>query len=80
LPPRRKGLPSASASLAARPLEAERLAEDKIRQREHKKRLRALHKEAVEAARRQKKLLRELGVPDLSPEEVAERARRGAYR
>jgi hypothetical protein len=43
-------------------------------------RLRALHKEAVEAARRQKRLLREPGVPDLSPEEVAERARRGAYR
>jgi hypothetical protein len=35
-----------------------------------------VHKQAAEGARRQKKLLRELGVPDWSPDEVTERARR----
>jgi hypothetical protein len=43
---------------------------------EHKKRAaeqRKLHEAQVG---RQKKLLRELGVPDLSPEEISERARR----
>jgi hypothetical protein len=59
-------------------LEAERAAAMKVLEREHKRRLKAVHKEAAEGARRQKKLLRELGVPDLSPEEVAERARRAA--
>jgi hypothetical protein len=50
----------------------------KVLEREHKRRLKAVHKEAVEGARRQKKLLRELGVPNLSPEEASERARRAA--
>jgi hypothetical protein len=61
-------------------LEAERAAEMKVLEREHKRRLRAVHKEAVEGRRRQKALLAELGVPDLSPEEVPAKARRGAYR
>ena len=59
-------------------LEAERLAEEKIRQREHKKRLRAAHKAAEEGARRQREFLRSIGVPDLSPEEITERAHRRA--
>jgi hypothetical protein len=42
----------------------------------HKKRVAAAKKEHEAGVRRQKKLLRELGVPDLSPEEVTERARR----
>jgi ferric-dicitrate binding protein FerR (iron transport regulator) len=42
---------------------------------EHKKRVAAAKKEHEAGVRRQKKLLRELGVPDLSPEEVTERAR-----
>jgi len=57
-------------------LEAERTAEMKVLEREHKRRLNAAHKEAAEGARRQKKLLRQLGVPDLSPEEITDRARR----
>ena len=44
----------------------------KVLERQHKRRLKAVHKEAAEGARRQKKLLRELGVPDLSPEEITE--------
>jgi hypothetical protein len=55
-------------------LEAERLAEEKIRQREHKRRRRAVRKEAAEGRRRQREFLRSIGVPDLSPEEIAERA------
>jgi len=42
-------------------LEAERAAEMKVLEREHKRRLKAVHKEAVEGARRQKALLAELG-------------------
>jgi hypothetical protein len=61
-------------------LEAERAAEMKVLEREHRGRLKAVHKEAAEGARRQKALLAELGVPDLSPKEVSERARRDAYR
>jgi hypothetical protein len=57
-------------------LEAERAAEMKILEREHKRRLKAVRKEAAEGARRQKEFLRSIGVPDLSPEEVSERARR----
>jgi hypothetical protein len=42
---------------------------------EHKKRVAAAKREHAAGVRRQKKLMRELGVPDLSPEEVSERAR-----
>jgi hypothetical protein len=59
-------------------LEAERRAEEKIRQPEHKKRLRAVRREAEAGRQRQAELFREMGVPDWSPEEVAERARRAA--
>jgi hypothetical protein len=59
-------------------LEAERAAEMKVLEREHKRRLKAVRKEAAEGARRQKEFLRSLGVPDLSPEEISERARRRA--
>ena len=49
---------------AARQVELEALAV------EHKKRVAAAKKEHEAGVRRQKKLLRELGVPDLSPEEI----------
>ena len=42
----------------------------------HKKKVAAAKKEAEAGARRLRELLRELGVPDLSPEEVTEKARR----
>jgi len=42
---------------------------------EHKKRVAEQKKLHAAQVRRQKKLLRELGVPDVSPEEVAERYR-----
>ena len=42
----------------------------------HRKRVAAAAKAHADGVRRQKKLLRELGVPDLSPEEVAERHER----
>jgi hypothetical protein len=42
---------------------------------EHKKRVAAGKREHAAGVRRQKKLMRELGVPDLSPEEVTRRAR-----
>jgi hypothetical protein len=45
---------------------------------EHRKRVEATQRLHAAGVRRHKKLLRELGVPDLSPEEVSERARRGA--
>ena len=41
----------------------------------HRERVAAAKREHEARVRRQKKLLRELGVPDLSPEEVTERAR-----
>jgi hypothetical protein len=41
---------------------------------EHKKRVAAARKEHEAGVRRQKELLRSVGVPDLSPEEVTERA------
>jgi hypothetical protein len=41
----------------------------------HRKRVAAAAKAHADGVRRQKKLLREFGVPDLSPEEVSERAR-----
>src|SRR5215203_7467346 len=50
-------------------LEAERLAEEKIRQRAHRERLKAVRKEAEEGRKRQEKLFREIA------EEVAQRAR-----
>jgi hypothetical protein len=59
-------------------LEAERAAEMKVLEREHKRRLKAVNKEAAERARRQKEFLRSIGVPDLTPEEVSERARAAA--
>ena len=60
--------------------EAARQAELEALEGEHKRRIEAVKKEAEAGARRQKKLLRELGVPDLSPEEITERARRRAAR
>jgi hypothetical protein len=43
---------------------------------EHKKRVVAAKKLHAAQVRRQKEFLRSIGVPDLSPEEVSERARR----
>jgi hypothetical protein len=57
-------------------LEAERAAELEALEEAQKERAAAAKRAAEAGARRQKKLLRELGVPDLSPEEVTERARR----
>jgi hypothetical protein len=45
---------------------------------EHKKRVAAAKKEHEAGVRRQKEFLRSIGVPDLSPEEITERARRRA--
>jgi hypothetical protein len=45
---------------------------------EHKKRVAAQTKLHAALARRQKEFLRSIGVPDLSPEEITERARRRA--
>jgi hypothetical protein len=42
----------------------------------HRERVAAAKREHEAGVRRQKKLLRELGVPDLSPEEITERTRR----
>lgn len=63
-----------AACEAARQAELEALAV------EHKKRVAAARKEHEAGVRRQKKLLRELGIPDLSPEEITERARRRAQK
>jgi hypothetical protein len=49
-------------------------AERKALEREHRKKVAAVKRQAEAGARRQKELLRELGVPDLSPEEISERA------
>jgi hypothetical protein len=46
--------------------------------KEHRKRAAATKKLHAAQVRRQKEFLRSIGVPDLSPEEVAERARRDA--
>jgi hypothetical protein len=43
---------------------------------EHRRRVAATKKVHAAQVRRQKKLLRALGVPDLSPEEITERPRR----
>jgi hypothetical protein len=56
--------------------DAEREAHLKALEKEHPKRLAAVRAEAEAGRRRQKALLTELGVPDLSPEEVTERAQR----
>jgi hypothetical protein len=53
---------------AAREAELAALAE------EHKKRAAAAKKLHAAQARRQKEFLRSIGVPDLSPEEITERA------
>jgi hypothetical protein len=55
--------------------EAEREAHLKELAVTHRKRVAAARKLHADGVRRQKKLLRELGVPDWSPEEVTERAR-----
>jgi hypothetical protein len=63
--------------LPKRPLlEAERADELEALENEHKRRLKAVKKEAEAGARRQKEFLRSIGVPDLSPEEITQRARR----
>jgi hypothetical protein len=41
----------------------------------HREKVAAAHREHAAGVAREKKLLRELGVPDLTPEEVTERAR-----
>jgi hypothetical protein len=51
-------------------LEAEFELKMKELARERKRRVKANRKAAEEGARRQRELLRELGIPDLSPEEV----------
>jgi hypothetical protein len=50
----------------------------KVLEREWARRREAVKKEAEEGAARQKRLLAELGVPDLSGEEVSARARHPA--
>jgi hypothetical protein len=57
---------------AARQAELEALAE------EHRERVAAAKKLHAAQVRRQKEFLRSIGVPDLTPEEVTERARRNA--
>jgi hypothetical protein len=56
--------------------EAARQAELEALAVEHKKRIAAQKKLHAAQARRQKEFLRSIGVPDLSPDEVSERARR----
>ena len=55
--------------------EAEREAALKALEPVHRERVAAAKREHEAGVRRQKELLRRLGVPDLSPEEVRERAR-----
>jgi hypothetical protein len=55
--------------------EAARQANLKELEKAHRKRVATAAKLHANGVRRQKKLLRELGVPDLSPEEVTDRAR-----
>jgi hypothetical protein len=71
--------PSSRATTTRRSLRGERRplqAELEGREEEHKRRAAAVKKQHEAAERAQKKLLRELGVPDLSPEEITEKARR----
>jgi hypothetical protein len=56
--------------------EAKRAAEMKALELAHRKRMKAVRKEAEAGRKRQAELFREIGVPDLSPEEVSERTRR----
>jgi hypothetical protein len=44
---------------------------------EHRKKVAAAKKEHEAGVRRQRELLKSLGVPDLSPEEITKRQRRG---
>jgi hypothetical protein len=50
-------------------------AERKALEKEHRKRVAAARKLHAAQTRRQKEFLASIGVPDLSPEEVTERAR-----
>jgi hypothetical protein len=59
-------------------LEAERAAEWKALEAEHRERMKATKKAAEAGRRRQAAFLASIGVPDLTPEEVMERARRRA--
>jgi hypothetical protein len=68
------------ASPAARPLSRRNASRGEDSPAGAKKRLRAVRKEAEAGRKRQAELVREIGVPDWSPEEVAERAGRDAYR
>ena len=56
--------------------EAAREAYFKELEKEHRKRISAQKKIHAAPVRRQKEYLRSIGFPDLSPEEVSERARR----
>src|SRR5215217_6606795 len=56
--------------------ETAREAELKALEKEHRKRVTAAKKLHAAQVRRQKEFLRSIGVPDLSPEEISERARR----
>jgi hypothetical protein len=58
--------------------EAARQAYLKELEKEHRKSVAAREKLHAAGVRRQRELLRELGVPDLSPEEVTRRAQRRA--
>jgi hypothetical protein len=57
-------------------LEAERAAEREALEKEHRKRVAAMKKLHAAQVRHQKEFLRSIGVPDLGPEEVSERAPR----
>ena len=56
--------------------EAARRAESEALEEEHRKRVAAAKTLHAAQVRRQKEFLRSIGVPDLSPEEISERARR----
>jgi hypothetical protein len=60
--------------------EAARQAYLKRLEKEHRKRIAAVKKEHEAGVRRQKELLRSLGVPDLSPEEITASCREGGHR
>jgi hypothetical protein len=55
-------------------------AELKALEVEHRKRVAAVQRQQAAGVRRQKELFCSIGVPDLSPEEVTERARRRGAR
>lgn len=57
-------------------LEAERAAALEALEKEHRKQVAAAKKLHAAQVRHQREFLRSIGVPDLSPEEVTERARR----